>query len=99
MKVRDFVEINIEHNSLVRLVYKIPGGHKLVLNNWSDVDMEHQILKGRGKFSRFLDHEVIGITSILTPGNYPEAINIVIKEIPVEELRHERLGEIGICVI
>ena len=96
MKVRDFVEINIEHNSLVRLVYKNPGGHKLVLNNWSDVDMEHQILKGRGKFSRFLDHEVIGIASILTPGNYPEAINIVIKEIPIEELRHSKLGELGI---
>lgn len=94
MKLRDFVEINIEHNSLVRLVYKIPGGHKLVLNEWADVDMEHQIIKGRGKFSKFLDHRVIGITSISTGVSYPEAINIVIEEIPLDVLRQEKLNKL-----
>jgi hypothetical protein len=81
MKLGEFIEKYIEHNSLVRLLYKEKGGHRIVLEDWNDVSMEHEILKGKGKYSDFINNEVIGIASILIDGPYSESINIVIKEL------------------
>lgn len=91
MTLRDFIDEYVEHNSLVRVLYKIPGGHELILNDWNDVDMDHQIIKGRGKYSPYINHKVVGVASILVGGPYPEAINIVIEKIPLKELRDRKL--------
>lgn len=79
MRLKIFIKKFIEHNSLIRLVYKEKGGYKSVLD-WDEVSMEHEILKGKGKYKKYINNEVIGITSIMTIGHYPEAINIAIKE-------------------
>ena len=94
MILKDFIEQYIEHNSLVRLVYKMGGGHKTVLNDWIDVSMEWEITKGSGKYASYINHEVIGIASVYIPGQYPEAINIVIKEIPRKVLREKKIDSL-----
>jgi hypothetical protein len=94
MTLKEFIEKYIEHNSLIRVVYKNKGSHKLVLNSWSDVDMEHQIIKGKGKYAPYINHKVIGIACILVIGPYSEAINIVIEEIPLDTLREQKLESI-----
>lgn len=96
MTLKDFVKQYVEHNSLIRVVYKLPGGHKAVLNSWSEVSMDHELLKMKGKFAKFANHEVIGVASILVAGNYGDAVNIVVKEIPEDVLRDNKLGELGI---
>ena len=96
MTLKDFVKQYVEHDSLIRVVYKLPGGHKAVLNSWSEVSMDHELLKMKGKFAKFANHEVIGLASILTTGSYSDAINIVVKEIPEDVLRDNKLQELGI---
>ena len=96
MTLKDFVKQYVEHNSLIRVVYKLPVGHKAVLNSWSEVSMDHELLKMKGKFAKFANHEVIGLASILTTGSYSDAINIVVKEIPEDVLRDNKLQELGI---
>jgi hypothetical protein len=60
--------------------------------------MEHSYIGNNVEAVEFLlindGEEVLGITSILTSGNYPDAINIVIKEIPLDELREIKLNKI-----
>jgi hypothetical protein len=94
MTLKEFTENYIEHNSLVRLLYKNPGGHKLILNDWDDVDMDHQIVKGKGLYAAYVNHKVLGVTSIVVRGPYSEAINIVIEEIPLHILREQKLQTI-----
>jgi hypothetical protein len=78
MKLKEFIE-NFSHNNLIRLVYKYRGGHEIVLNDWNDVSMDHEILKGKGKNRHYVNNEVLGLASIyVTSSSYPEAINIVI---------------------
>ena len=91
MTLKEFTENYIEHNSLVRVLYKHKGGHKLILNDWDEVDMDHQIIKGKGKYAAYINHKVIGIASISVRGHYSEAINIVIEEISLAELRENKL--------
>ena len=91
MTLKEFIEEYIQHNSLVRVLYKNPGGHKIVLNDWDDVDMDWKIVKGEGKYAAYVNHIVLGVTSILVRGPYSEAINIVIEEIPLDELRDNKL--------
>lgn len=94
MRLQEFVKTYIEHNSIIRLVYKQQRGHKCVLETWQDVSMEHEILKGNGKYKAFINHEVIGIASICTSGPFSDAINIVIEEIPVDQLRHTKIDSL-----
>jgi len=94
MTLKEFTENYIEHNSLVRVLYKEKGGHRIVLNDWNDVDMDHQIVKGVGKYAAYINHKVIGIASISVRGHYSEAINIVIEEIPLHILREQKLQTI-----
>jgi hypothetical protein len=91
MTLQEFVKDYVEANSLVRVLYKEKGGHRIVLNDWNDVDMDHQIVKGVGKYAAYINHKVIGIASISVRGHYSEAINIVIEEIPLAELRNNKL--------
>jgi hypothetical protein len=94
MTLKEFINEYIEHNSLVRVLYKIPVGHKLILNDWDEVSMDWEIVKGEGKYAPYINHKVLGIASILTGGPYPESINIVIEEIPLDELRETKLDTI-----
>jgi hypothetical protein len=56
--------------------------------------MDHQIVKGVGKYAAYINHKVIGIASISVRGHYSEAINIVIEEIPLDKLREDKLKTI-----
>jgi len=94
MKLTEFIEHFIEHNSLIRLLYKEKGGHKIVLNDWNEVSMEHEILNNKGKYKSFKNHKVLGIASILVPGPYSEAINIIIEEIDIKDVRKEKLNKL-----
>ena len=94
MILKDFIKEYVEHNSLVRVLYKNPGGHKLILDDWNDVAMDWEIVKGQGKYAPYVNHKVLGVASILVRGPYPESINIVIEEIPLDELRETKLDTI-----
>lgn len=89
MQLKEFLENFIEHNSVVRLVYKDKSGHRIVHDSWNDVSMEHQILKGKGKDRHYINNKVIGICSILVHGAFPEAINIVIEELETQPMVEE----------
>jgi len=80
MKLGEFIK-NFSHNNLVRLVYKHKGGHEIVLEDWNDVSMDHEILKGKGKTRHYINTEVLEFASILCGGPYSEAINIVIEKL------------------
>ena len=95
MKLYEFINNFIEHNSLVRLLYKEKSGHQTVLDDWNKVSMEHEILKHKGKYKNYINNEVIGITSILVDGPYSEAINIVIEKIPIKEVRKNKIRYIN----
>jgi hypothetical protein len=95
MKLGEFIK-QFSHNNIVRLVYKDKGGHKLVLNGWNDVSMDHEILKGEGMNRHYINNEVSGLTGIYFQSghtHYPEAINIVIEELEnqpmIEEVKEE----------
>jgi len=97
MILKEFVDNFINHNSLVRLVYKIHGGNKVVLNTWDEVSMAWEISKGEGKYAPYINHQVIYITDCVIPTSFrscSEAINIVIEEIPLDILRDKKIDEI-----
>jgi hypothetical protein len=94
MTLKDFIHEYVEHNSLVRVLYKRKGGHKTVLNDWDDVDVDWEIVRGEGKYAPYINHKVLGVASILVRGPYPESINIVIEEIPLDKLRENKLKTI-----
>jgi len=78
-------------------MYKDKGGHKCVLNDWNDVSMDHEILKGKGKNRHYINNEVLGLAGIYFQSyscNYPEAINIVIEELENQPLISETQDEI-----
>lgn len=93
MKLKEFIE-NFSHNNLIRLHYNIKGGHISVLENFDDVSMDWEVNNNKGPYARYKDHEVLGLASILCGGPYPEAINIVIEEIPLDELRDKQLNDL-----
>jgi hypothetical protein len=97
MKLGEFIEKFIEHNSLIRLLYQTKYGHECVHDSWDDVSMEHEILKGKGKNKDYINNQVIGITSILVtiPSIHTYAINIVIKKMENQELRKIKLEELN----
>lgn len=96
MKLREFIK-QFSHNNIVRLVYKIKGSHECVLESWSDVSMDHEILNGKGKNRHYIDNEVLGLKDIhITRGlghNYPEAINIVIERLENQPFIEETINE------
>jgi hypothetical protein len=89
MKLGEFIEKYIEKNCLIRLVHKCKGGHKIALDNWDDVSMEWEVIKGKGKNRHYINNKVFGITSIATRGAYAESINIVIEEMETQPFIEE----------
>ena len=94
MKLGEFID-KFSHNNLIRLHYKSDVGYITVLDNFNDVSMDWEVNKNKGTYSKYREHEVLGLASICG-GQYPEAINIVIERIPLEELREKKLKELGI---
>ena len=73
MKLKKFIEENIEHNTMVRLLTNVAGGHHCVEDNWDKVYMNHEI-----ENTQYKDWEAICVTSVLGTGRHSEAINIVV---------------------
>lgn len=97
MKLGEFIK-NFSHNNIVRLHYKIKGGNKCVLEDWNDVSMDHEILKGKGKNRHYINNEVLGLAGIHFQSghtHYPEAINIVIEELENQPMIEETFDEIN----
>ena len=97
MKLGEFIK-QFSHNNIVRLHYKIKGGHQCVLESWDDVSMDHEIVNGKGKNRHYINNEVLGLVGIHFRGSdthYPEAINIVIEELEnqpyIEEVKDEQI--------
>lgn len=97
MKLVEFIETFVEHNSLIQLLYKTKDGHECVLDTWNDVSMEHEILNGKGKNKDYINNQVVGVASILVtkPYLHNDAINIVIKKIEKQEYRKMKLEELN----
>ena len=69
---------------MIRLHYKEKGGNRIVLDEWDDVSMDHEIVNGKGKNRHYVDNEVLGLVGIYFQSghtHYPDAINIVIEEL------------------
>ena len=79
MKLRDFLELFVRHNSLIRLWTTVPEKHTMIVGpNGEEVGMDWGIKDRTGWQSAFSNREVFYIADILCE-NYREAINIVIK--------------------
>jgi hypothetical protein len=96
MKLGEFIK-NFSHNNIVRLHYKIKGGNQCVLDDWNDVSMDHEILKGKGKNRHYIDNEVLGLTTVYFQHSdgihYPEALNIVIEKLENQPFIEEVVEE------
>ena len=95
MKLGEFLE-NFSHNNIIRLHYKNKGGNICVLDDFDKVSMDWEVNKNKGPYARYKDNQVLGLASILCGGPYSSAINIVIEEIPLDELRDKQLNELGL---
>ena len=71
MRLGRFIEKFVEPNTIIRLQYKIKGGHEEV----PDGLMMEWTLKNTG----FADREVIGVTDIAGHKTHSEAVNITIE--------------------
>jgi hypothetical protein len=83
MKLGEFIK-NFSHNNMIRLHFKEKGGNRIVLDEWDDVSMDHEIVNGKGKNRHYIDNEVLGLVGIYFQSghtHYPDAINIVIEEL------------------
>lgn len=81
MRLKQFIEKFVESNTIIRLVYKEKSGHRIIHESWNDVSMEHEILNKKGINRHYINNNVLGIASIMTFGNWPEAINIVVERL------------------
>ena len=43
MKLKEFVENNLEQNSIFRVVAEFPGGHYVLGKNWEETYMNHKV--------------------------------------------------------
>ena len=71
MKLKKFIKKFVEPNTLIRLQYKIPGGHEEVPDGFKK---EFWQIKGK-----YADRKVIGVTDIVYKGYNSEAVNITIE--------------------
>lgn len=92
MTLGEFIE-NFSHNNLIRLLYKIKTGHQIVLNNWNDVSTDWEVTKAKGPYRHYINNKVLGLSSILVQGHYPEALNIVIEKLEDQPFIEEQKDE------
>lgn len=100
MKLGEFIK-NFSHNNVIRLLYKIPGGHMCVLDGWNDVSMDWEVNRSRGKFRHYVDNEVLGLATVsFAAGDgirHTEAINIVIEKLEKQPLVEEAADDRSTC--
>lgn len=98
MKLGEFIK-QFSHNNMIRLHYKIKGGHQCVLESFDDVSMDWEVNKARGKYRHYIDNEVIELVGISSNSRYSDAINIVIEELEnqpfIEEVIEEQICNCG----
>ena len=95
MKLSEFIK-QFSHNNVIRLLYDLKGGYEVVLNDWNDVAMDHEVNNSKGKYRHYINNEVIGLANISFFNgqgiHHPEAINIVIERLEeqpfIEEINH-----------
>ncbi len=82
---------------MIRLHFNEKGGNRIVLDEWDDVSMDHEIVNGKGKNRHYLNNEVLGLVGIYFQSghtHYPDAINIVIEELEnqpfIEEVENQQ---------
>lgn len=92
MKLGEFINY-FSHNNLIRLVYRIKGGHEPALLEWKEIDMDWKINKGQGKFRHYINNEVLGLASIYCADTYPETINIIIERLENQPIIEEIIPE------
>ena len=96
MKLGEFIK-NFSHNNIVRLHFKEGNGRGLVLRDWNDVSMDHEILDGKGKNRHYINNEVVGLVGVhLNPElghRYADAINIVIEPLENQPFIEEVIDE------
>jgi len=97
MTLGEFLE-KFSSNNLIRLHYicDVSGGYKTVLEEFNKVSMDWEVNKNKGPYAIYKDNKVIKLVSILCDGHYPEAINIVIEEIPTDIMRNNKLEKFGL---
>jgi hypothetical protein len=96
MKLGEFIK-KFSHNNMIRLHFNEKGGNRIVLDEWDDVSMDHEIVNGKGKNRHYLNNEVLGLVGIYFQSghtHYPDAINIVIEELEnqpfIEEVENQQ---------
>ncbi len=89
MKLGEFIDTFIEHNSLIRVVHKDKSGYLIANKSWEDISMEWEVKKRKGVNRHYINNEVFGIASIHTGGHYPETINIVIEKLAEQPIIDE----------
>lgn len=73
MKLKEFIENFVEPNTLIRLHYKIQGGHEEVCG-------EKPQMEWKLKVGEYADREVVGVTDIVyLKSHYTEAVNLTIQ--------------------
>lgn len=82
MKLGEFIQ-QFSHNNVIRLWYKIKGGHEIVGETFNDVSMDWQVNKQQGKFRHYVNNEVLGLTTCLFGSGvqHTDALNIVIERL------------------
>lgn len=73
MKLQEFIDKHVEHNTMVRLWTKLNNCHNMVEDDINKVYMNHEI-----KNTIYGDWEFLYVTNVLCNGAYTEAINIVL---------------------
>lgn len=95
MKLGEFIK-SFSHNNIIRLHYKIKGGHVCVLESFDETSMDWEVLKAKGKNRHYIDNEVLGLVGIDGIKRHSDAINIVIEELDnqpfIEEIVDERIN-------
>ena len=78
MKLREFVDMFICRNALIRLWKPAKGGYKMIGYGRDSVCMEWELVNGEVWQSKYNDCEVIGVKDIIVNDDCSEAVNIVV---------------------
>lgn len=78
MKLKDFIEKFVAHNTVVRLWREKGHTYQMIHDGEKEVSMEWEVLDGKSFLSKYLESKVVCVTDIVC-NKYPEAVNIVIE--------------------
>lgn len=73
MKLQEFIDKHVEHNTMVRLWTKLNNSHGMVEDDINKVYMNHDIRK-----TIYGDWDFLYVTNVLCNGAYTESINLVL---------------------